>query len=117
MKDLIPNSLYQVLKAIDAFTQNWRFEHNLLVPPVKHIVRVLNFVRSVSDIRAVLVVPLWTSASFWPLLKRGEELAYFVKDYVRFENTSNILRLGKNKYSLLGSTNYKGGLIAFKIRT
>ena len=102
-------------EVIDAFTQDWRFEHNLLVPPVKHIVRVLNFIRSVAEKRAVLVVPLWTYASFWPLLKRGEEFAYFVKDYVSFENTSGILRLGKYKYSLLGSTKYKGGLIAFKI--
>ena len=59
-------------EAIDAFTQDWRFEHNLLVPPVKHIVRVLNLIRSIPDIRAVLVVPLWTSVSFWPLLRSGE---------------------------------------------
>ena len=45
-------------EAIDAFTQDWRFEHNLFVPTVKHIVRVLNFIRSVAEIRAVLVVPL-----------------------------------------------------------
>ena len=89
----------------------------MLVQPVKHIVRVLNFIRSVSDIRAVLVVPLWPSGSFWPLLRNGEKFAYFVKDYVSFENTFGILRLGKYKYSLLGSAKYEGGLIAFKIRT
>ena len=111
-KFLVPGT-----EAVDAFTQDWRFDHNLLVPPVKHIVRVLNLIRSMSGIRAVLVAPLWTSAHFWPLLREGERFAHFVKDYISFENTSGILRLGKYKYSLLGSEKYRGGLIAFKIHS
>jgi len=36
------NSRYKVpgTEAVDAFTQDWRFEHNLFVPPVGSLIRV-----------------------------------------------------------------------------
>ncbi len=54
-------------EACDAFFKNWENESNLLVPPVKEIPKVLERL-SKGRIRGVLVVPYWTSASFWPLL-------------------------------------------------
>ena len=52
---------------IDAFSQNWSGEMCLMVPPVAVIGRCLeHLVRCRA--KGVLVVPLWQSAFFWPLL-------------------------------------------------
>ena len=53
------NSRYLVpgTEAVDAFTQDWRFEHNLIVPPVGSLIRVINVIKSQSNIKGVIVVP------------------------------------------------------------
>ena len=111
------NSKYVVpgTEAVDAFTQDWRFERNLIVPPVSQIPQVLHLLKSQPGIRGVLVIPFWTASSFWPLLREGDEFSYFVNDFVIFDNTSNLLRLGRYKYSLLGSPRYKGRIIALEV--
>ena len=113
------NSKYSVpgAEAVDAFTQDWRFEHNLFVPPVGYVIRVIYCIKSISNIKGVLIVPYWVSAPFWSLLQNQGNFEYFVKDHVIFENTVGILRLGKYTQSLLGSKNYKGGLVALKINS
>ena len=111
------NSKYHVpgSEAVDAFTQDWRFENNLWVPPVKDIIRVLTIVKYIQGIRGVLIVPYWRSASFWPLLHNGSVFADFVVDHKIFQDASGLLKLGRYKHSLLGSENYRGGIIALLI--
>ena len=103
-------------EAVDAFTQDWRFENNLWVPPVNLITRVLRSIRSTHGIRGVLIIPYWRSASFWSLLQNGPIFSSFVIDHLVFKESSGILKLG-NKYSLLGSPNYRGGIVALLINS
>jgi len=50
--DLIPGTRYLGLKQL---TQDWRFEHNLFVPPVSFLIRIINYINSSFDIRDVLI--------------------------------------------------------------
>ena len=104
-------------EAVDAFTQDWRFENNLWVPPVNVITRVLNVILSIKGIRGVLVIPYWRSASFWSLLHNGSGFSSFVVDHRVFQETSRFLKLGNYKHSLLGSPNYRGGILALLINS
>ena len=54
-------------EAVDAFTINWIGENNWLCPPIGLIPRVIRHAQSCRA-QGTLVVPLWESASFWPML-------------------------------------------------
>ena len=69
-------------EAVDAFTVDWSKENNWWCPPPMLVPRVL---RHAEHCRAqgTLVVPLWESAPFWPLLCRGANgWAPFLSDWV-----------------------------------
>ena len=59
--------LQPAAEAFDAFSQDWSSDNNWLGPPTTLIGRVLCHMR---DCKAVgtLIVPMWKSAQFWPLL-------------------------------------------------
>ena len=52
---------------IDAFMQSWKVENSWLVPPVYLIPRALAYMYN-QGAKGTLVVPLWKSAAFWPML-------------------------------------------------
>ena len=52
---------------IDFFAQELSSENCLVVPPVSLVARVIHYL-SLQKAMATLVVPLWPSSSFWPLL-------------------------------------------------
>ena len=54
-------------EAVDAFTVNWEMENNWWCPPISLITRVIRHAQ-VCKARGTLVVPLWQSAHFWPLI-------------------------------------------------
>ena len=112
------NSKYFVpgTEAIDAFTQDWSLENNLLVPPTKLILRTIRYIEN-SKVKGVLVVPYWPASSFWSKLQINEQFSYFIQESFISFDTRNILKQGNFKESLLGSENYKGGIAAFKIRS
>ena len=77
--------LQPAAEAVDAFSQDWSLDNNWLVPPTTLIGRVLCHMR---DCKAVgtLIVPMWKSAQFWPLLcSDGVHSEFFVKG--RAKNT------------------------------
>jgi hypothetical protein len=68
--------------AIDAFTVNWSDDVNWWVPPISLIGRVLRHAEA-CDAMGSLVVPVWKSAPFWPLLcPDGSHLAAFIHQWV-----------------------------------
>ena len=76
------NSHYAVpgTEAVDAFTVHWGGENNWWCPPLCLVPRVLRHARACAA-QGTLIVPLWPSAPFWPLLcLNGCELAAFVVD-------------------------------------
>ena len=54
-------------EAVDAFTVDWGGENNWWCPPIGLIPRVLRHAHNCSAVGSI-VVPLWRSAPFWPLL-------------------------------------------------
>ena len=103
-------------KAVDAFSQTWTHDNNYLVPPVSEIIRVIKKIQ-MDRARGVLVVPLWKSSDFWPMLLKNSEFDYFIKDYITFDNANNEwLQSGKYKFDLIGSPSFKGKIIAFSVQ-
>ena len=51
---------------VDAFTVSWHEANGLYVPPVCLISRVLKYMSQCGAV-GTLIVPLWRSASFWPI--------------------------------------------------
>ena len=52
---------------VDAFFQSWEGTNCLVVPPVGIFSRVLSYI-SLQNVSVTLVVSVWPSATFWPLL-------------------------------------------------
>ncbi|XP_060080812.1 uncharacterized protein LOC132560179 [Ylistrum balloti] len=66
---------------VDGLLQVWAGQNNWLVPPPRLIPKVVNKLLD-EQAQAVLVVPYWTSAPFWPVIAPSEgRFACFVKDY------------------------------------
>ena len=54
-------------EAVDAFTVDWSGENNWWCPPIGLIPRVIRHAQACHS-KGSMVVPLWLSAPFWPLL-------------------------------------------------
>ena len=69
------------LAAVDAFTMNWNAENNWLCPPMSLVLHVLKYALGCKA-QGTLIVPLWRSAPYWPLLcPDGSNLVEFVDDW------------------------------------
>ena len=65
-------------EAVDTFTVSWRNENCWWAPPLHLVCRVVGHARE-CQAKGTLVVPLWKSAPFWPLLcPDGRHLASFI---------------------------------------
>ncbi len=54
-------------EAVNSFTQDWRHEMNLLVPPLYLIMRTLQHLIE-TKARGIIVVPQWEGQAWWPML-------------------------------------------------
>ena len=82
---------------IDAFAFDWHADNNWLVPPIYLVPRVLRHMQ-VCKCLGTLVVPLWKSSVYWPLLvKKDMIFNSFVKDFIVFNNTKGIFMQGSVK--------------------
>ena len=67
--------------AVDAFTENWVNENNWICPPINLIGSVIKHMK-LCKCKGTLLIPIWTSAYFWPLIyPDGRTIANFVKDF------------------------------------
>ena len=96
---------------VDFFVQNLAFENCLVVPPVSLIARGLHYL-SLQKARATIVIPVWPSSSFWPLLT--SQYKPIMKDCFQ-QNGSDALTLGRNLNSFLGSVNFTGNVVAVRL--
>ena len=95
---------------IDFFAQDLSSENCLVVPPVALVARVIHYL-SLQKTMATLVVPLWPSSSFWPLLT--SKYRSFIKGCFTL-NASQALALGRNLSSFLGSPRFTGEIVALR---
>ena len=91
---------------VDAFSFDWSNENCLMVPPTFLIARcVKHFLACKGNVSGVLIVPFWPSATFWPfLVNEKQNFKEFIKEYLFFPSTRELLLLGEFKGSLMGST-------------
>ncbi|CAH3107003.1 unnamed protein product, partial [Pocillopora meandrina] len=69
-------------EAVDAFSQDWSCDNNWIIPPATVVGKVLNYIRK-SKAVGTLIVPMWKSSYFWPLLcNDGMHLNSFVKHWL-----------------------------------
>ena len=81
-----------------------------MVPPVSLVARVIHYL-SLQKAMATLVVPLWPSSNFWPLLT--SKYRWFIKGCFTL-NASQALTLGRNLSSFLGSPRFKGEVVVLR---
>ena len=101
---------------VNAFNFSWEKENNCLVPPLSDIPKVISKVRE-EVVEGTMIVPYWPSASFWPLLKKGDIWEPFVQDSMIFENGKWFIQQGSCAFSLLGSMKFTGAIMALKIKS
>ena len=96
---------------IDTFMQSWEVENCCLVPPVYLIPRTLAYIYS-QGAKGTLIVPLWKSAVFWPLLTNI--YCSFIQD-LRVLSMPQALTHGRNHNSILGSPTTPGYVVALRL--
>ena len=85
------------------FLQNWHFDNNWILPPVSQIARVIAHLR-VCKAEGTLVIPLWKSSYFRPLLSDdGRHWNTFVHDCVVLPKFKQLFVRGKAKNDLFGA--------------
>ena len=99
-------------EAVDTFTVNWCDEHCWLVPPFYLVGRALRHARACRA-HGTLMVPLWKSAPFWPLLcPDGRHFTGFVHAYQFFPYEVGMLLLGHSESNLGDSLNAESSLLS-----
>lgn len=77
-------------EGVDAFTLCWSGENNWIFPPPYLIPRVLKHMEHGME-TGTLVVPLWTSASWWPLITTdGTQPEAFIQDWVEIPSSEDM---------------------------
>ena len=112
------NSLFwtPTCEAVDAFTQDWGHDVNWLVPPIYLISKVIRHAEGCRA-KGTLIVPLWESSAYWPLLcKRRDSYHEFVLDVTVLPDTTGILEIGNYRESVLGSPRFKSPLLAINFQ-
>ena len=97
---------------IDFFAQELSSENCLVVPPVALVARAIQYL-SLQKAMATLVVPLWPSSSFWPLIT--SKYRSFIKGCFTL-NAYQAITLGRNLSSFLGSPRFTGEIVALRFK-
>ena len=100
-------------EAVDALAQTWSGELNWWVPPPKLIAKCVNKIVS-EKASGTLVIPVWESAPFWPLISENSVFRDFVKDH-RLLPQVNVIKAGKGNNGIFAEEPLKFKMIALKI--
>lgn len=96
--------------AVDAFTLNWNGWNAWIVPPIYLIPRVLVYLFKCRGF-GTLVVPLWESSAFWPILISESFKAHTV-DWRDLPVGKEFYTAGKLKSGIFGKENLKFRMLA-----
>ena len=75
-------------ESVNAFTNNWQEENNFLCPPISLIGSTIRHLR-LCKASGTLVIPVWPSAYFWPIIFPNGVISNFVTDFYVFEPIYN----------------------------
>ena len=76
-------------------TVHWGGENNWWCPPICLVCRLLQHARA-CGCAGTLVVPLWRSAPFWPILfPDGVNFAAFIQEVVQLYDNGNLIVPGR----------------------
>ena len=109
------NSIYWCVgtSGVDAMAQEWSRELNWWVPPPKMITGCIN--KIIADkARGTLILPMWKSAPFWPLVCKENVFSDFVRD-IRVLPEQNVIVSGQGNNGVFASEPLKFKLLALKI--
>lgn len=100
---------------VDAFTENWGNCKGLFVPSINLISRVLLHM-SICLAYGVLVVPLWRSSSFWPMLCAEDgSFIHNIKEIIDLPTDKSSYIPCKSGRGMFGNDNLKFRMLALKI--
>jgi len=100
---------------VNAFVQDWSNDNNWLCPPVCLTCKVVSHLK-LCNASGTLIVPLWRSAHFWPILCfDGVHWSSFVHDWVVLPDLPHLFIRGKAKNSIFGSGPLNFSMVALRI--
>ena len=86
--------------AVDAMSQQWSGENNWLVPPPNLIYSVVKKTLK-ENVQATLVIPVWKSAPFWPLICNENVFNTSIACHLYFDGV-NFTHRGRGKNGIFG---------------
>ena len=102
-------------EATDAFVRSWDYDNNWLCPPFYLIPRVIRHMQ-LCRAKGSLVVPLWRSAPFWPLIAPdGVHFASFIINWVELPRSKNAFWAGRHSPGLFGKGDIHFRVLALRI--
>ena len=100
---------------MDTFTRSWDFGNNWVCPPPHLVPRTRKHIRSPCT-QGTLIVALWRSAPFWPLLTTDvSHLAHFFEDLVDLSPLKTIFCMGRHSFGVFGRENLNFRVLAVRI--
>lgn len=103
-------------EAVDAFTVNWAGENNWLCPPIGLIPRVIRYMQ-VCRAHGTLIVPMWESAPFWPILcPHGSIFAGFVGEWCQLPQVEGLFLPSKSGVTLFDGKVPNTPVLAIRIQ-
>lgn len=99
---------------VDAFSVCWGDQEGLFVPPIAVLPRVIRKM-TVDRARGVIVIPLWESAVFWPMLCPNGIFIRQVVDYIDLPTEKTYYVKSKTNRGLFGTQNLHFRMLALKV--
>ena len=93
---------------------SWTGERNWVVPPPKLATEVVG---KITQERApcILIVPLWKSAPYWPLIAEGDAFKTFVKRDMSFDK-SQYVKPGRRRNGMFTDRKQSFKMIALLVK-
>lgn len=100
---------------VNAFSQDWQYDNNWLCPPVYLTCKVLKHLRA-CNAQGTLIVPVWKSAHFWPLLcADGVHWNGFIHDWLVLPNHPKLFLKCKAQNCIFGNKPLRFATVALRI--
>lgn len=100
---------------VNAFSQDWSNYNNWLCPPAYLTTKVIKHLK-ICSAKGTLIVPMWKSAHFWPILcPDGVHLNDFIHDWRVLPQIPNLFIRGKAKNCIFGSKPLSFVVLALRI--